>query len=205
MKKILLFLLLLFSASLKAQKVDTIFVNEAYKSHFSYQLQVPLYVEYKLYQGGGPCDRSKFRFKNDVGVSMADNEYAKSGYDRGHLANAEDFAGNCYLDELTFRYYNCLPQTPNMNRGIWKSWETKIRESSQTDSLLIVTGGIWKEGRNRNGMAVPEKCWKIVYSLTTKKPLHVLLFTNEFTDSKCTIVTLEELKKMLPFPLRFSL
>jgi endonuclease G len=128
---------------------------------------------------------------------MADDEYTGSGYDRGHLANAEDFANDCPKDELTFRYYNCLPQTPNMNRGQWKQWETKIRKESQSDSLLVICGGIWEDQKYVNGMAIPNLCWKVVYSLKTNQVLHVLLFTNLTANSTCTEMKLEDLEKRL--------
>jgi endonuclease G len=178
-------------------KVDTIFDRGIYKSYFNYQLQEPLYVSYILSKGGGNCSRSKFRFKNDTGVPMIDDEYTNSGFDRGHLANAEDFAYDCVKDELTFRYYNCLPQTPNMNRGVWKSWETKIRQESQNDSLLVVCGGIWESGTYTKGIAVPDRCWKVVYSLKTSKVLHVLIFTNLTTGSTFQETSLEILEKNL--------
>jgi endonuclease G len=177
--------------------IDTIFDRGIYKSYFNYQLQEPLYVSYILSKGGGNCSRSKFRFKNDTKVPMIDDEYTNSGFDRGHLANAEDFAYDCVKDELTFRYYNCLPQTPNMNRGVWKSWETKIRQQSQTDSLLIFCGGIWETGTYVKGIAVPDRCWKVVYSLKTSKILHVLIFTNLVTGSTVQETSIEILEKNL--------
>ena len=198
MKKLLFLVFLMLSlASFGQFKCDTIIDRAIYKSYFSYQLQEPLYVSYILYKGGGNCSRSKFRFKNDTKISMADDEYTGSGYDRGHLANAEDFANDCPKDELTFRYYNCLPQTPNMNRGQWKQWETKIRKESQSDSLLVICGGIWEDQKYVNGMAIPNLCWKVVYSLKTNQVLHVLLFTNLTANSTCTEMKLEDLEKRL--------
>ena len=92
--------------------------------------------------GGGDCDRSRFRFKNDTDIEMAEQEdYSKSDFDMGHLANAEDFAFDCKKDEMTFRFYNCLPQYPNLNRGAWKRWENTIRKDSRLDSLRIICGG----------------------------------------------------------------
>ena len=185
--------------------IETVFNRGIYQSFYSYSLQEPVYVKYELYKGGGACNRSKFRFINDTGLEMMDNpEYTSSGYDRGHLANAEDFAYDCVKDELTFRYYNCLPQTPNMNRGVWKSWETKIRQESQSEKLIIVTGGIWGT-RIHKTMRIPDYCWKVVQSSTTGKVLHVLLFTNLEKGSTVTEISLPELEKRLGYKLPLSL
>jgi endonuclease G len=182
------------------QDYDTIIDRGIYKSYFSYQLQEPMFVTYILYQGGGDCDRDKFKFKNDTELSMADNEeYTHSGYDRGHLANAEDFANNCTYDELTFRYYNCLPQTPNLNRGAWKTWETAIRSESQTDSLLIICGGIWETNQKVNEMLIPDYCWKVVYNMHTKAIMHVTMCNNAMEESICNEMKLEELEMRLGY------
>ena len=193
MKVIKLILVLLisslsFSQSFVIKDVkgyDTIIVNDAYKSFFNKELRSPLYVKYILYKGGGDCNRDKFTFKIDKNIKLktaVEKDYSKTGYDRGHLANAEDFAYDCRLDSLTFFYYNCIPQSVNLNRGIWKVWEDSIRKKSQTDSLLIICGGKFKDVRIGN-IGVPDNCFKIVYSLTTNKLLHVLWFTNMIVES----------------------
>lgn len=179
MKKILLvFMLLNPCLLLIAQiKVD----KKIYKLKFSNSLHQPTYVSYFLFKGGGDCDREKerFDFKNDEPKldCATDKDYEKSGYDKGHLANAEDFAFDCEKEEVTFRYYNCLPQTHNLNRGIWKKIETKIREWSQKDKLYIICGGYF--GSKKMGkVSVPDYCWKIVQSVATKKVLFCGWFTN---------------------------
>jgi len=208
MKKISAIFILVFtlSFSLAAQiKPDTLINNGFYKSYFSYKFKEPLYVSYILYKGGGDCSRDGFYFKNDTKiVFMArDNDYEKSGYDRGHLVNSEDYAYDCKKDEATFRYYNCLPQTPNLNRGVWKKWEFGIRVESQTDSLFIVCGGIFLSGKViGDKVAVPDYCFKIVQSLRTKKILWVLLFTNKEKDSGMEFKTIEELEKFSQYQLK---
>ena len=150
-----------------------------YTVNFSNALHEPLWISYKLYRGGGTCGRAKFRFHNDIDSlqTATDKDYAHSGYDKGHLANAEDFAYDCTKDELTFRYYNCLPQTPNLNRGVWKSNEEQVRAWSQSDSLLVICGGSF--GKKKIGrVAVPDYCWKVVQSLSNKKVLFCGWFTN---------------------------
>jgi len=205
MKYILTLLLLQISFSLKAQ-VDTIIDCGFYKSYFDYETSEPLYVSYKLYKGGGKCSRAGFRFKNDTDIEMADNDdYDKSGFDMGHLANAADFAFDCPKDEKTFRFYNCLPQYPNLNRGIWKKWETRIREESQNDSLLVICGGVFanKKIKPESKVIVPDYCWKVVYSLSKQKILWTLWFLNSKT-AQGTEISFELLKKQLNYPLEIK-
>lgn len=202
MKNFLLLLFTLISTLTFSQKIDTVINNGTYKSHFNYSLKEPVYVEYTLYQGGGDCDRSDFHFKNDTKIKTAtQSDYNKSGYDQGHLANAEDFANDCVKDESTFRFYNCLPQTPNLNRGIWKSWEDKIRDESQTDSLLVFCGGKFGTKTIGKGVAVPDYCWKIVKSLKTDTIIHVLWFTNLKKNNVVKEITIGELWVLLGYKL----
>jgi endonuclease G, mitochondrial len=202
MKKALLFLTFVVNFLIvQAQKVDTVIDMGIYKSHYSYELKEPLYVEYKLYKGGGDCSRATFKFKT-IGLKYEAqaSDYAHNGYDEGHMANAADFAGNCTNEELTFRFINCLPQTAKLNRGIWKTWETKIRKESQSDTLLIVCGGEFEQcGFIGNHVAVPNSCWKMVIS--KNKFIHVLWFPNDDSDMVQDI-TFEELQKRLSYKIK---
>jgi len=168
-----------------------------YKANFSNTYHQPRYVSYMLYKGGGDCNRAKFRFKNDDPRldCATDDDYKGSHYDKGHLANAEDFAFDCTKDELTFRYYNCLPQTANLNRGVWKTNETLIRQWSQNDSIYIICGGVF--GNMKTGrMSVPTYCWKIAQSASTKKVLFCGWFTNTSTAT-VEEISIPELEKRL--------
>jgi len=188
-----LFVLFLYVTSFSQLIVD----KGIYKANFSNTYREPKYVSYYLYKGGGDCNRNKFSFKNDDKrlECATDEDYKGSHYDKGHLANSEDFAFDCVKDELTFRYYNCLPQTTNLNRGVWKSKETEIREWSQKEKLYIVCGGFF--GNKKIGkITVPSYCWKVVQSVSTKKVLFCGWFSN--TD-KATLeeITVDELGKRL--------
>lgn len=193
MKKnlIALLLILFISTTLFSQ----IIVDKGiYKANFSNTYHQPRYVSYILYKGGGSCKRSGFAFKNDDPrlLCAVDADYAGSSYDKGHMANAEDFAFDCKKDELTFRYYNCLPQTPNLNRGVWKTNETLVRKWSQTDSLYIISGGYF--GSKKVGqMTVPSYCWKVVQSVSTRKVLFCGWFSNtaKATMEEITVPQLE--------------
>ena len=168
-----------------------------YKANFSNTYHESIYVSYFLYKGGGQCSRANSQFTNDDPrlQCATDKDYKGSHYDKGHLANAEDFAFDCQKDELTFRYYNSLPQTANLNRGIWKKEETRIRKWSQSEKLYIICGGFF--GNKKIGkIAVPSYCWKVVQSVATKKVLFCGWFSN---TAKATLeeISPAELEKRL--------
>lgn len=194
--------LVIYSLSLFAQQVDKVIKTSIYKSYYSYQIKNPLYVTYTLSKGGGDCDRDAFRFTECGVLTANDDDYKGTGYDKGHLANAEDFAYNCTLDKETFCYYNCLPQTVRLNRGIWKQWEAKIRELSQQKPIFIIAGGSYSDKLLKPGHAVvvPDYCYKIVVDPPTGKILYCLWFPND-NSSKVEQLTLADLKSRLSYRL----
>ena len=195
-------LLLLILLKGNAQRIDTVVQKPAYTSYYSYSVKSPLYVVYYLYKGGGDCSRKQLSFTKEY-RSASNKDYAKSGYDRGHLANAEDFAFDCTMEKCTFSYYNCIPQHQKLNRGSWKVWETTIRKESQRDRLKIYTGAIYGKQTIGSGVGVPNYCWKIVYNTRTKLIMHALLFKNDASEAVQRITT-KQLSAMLGYPIVFN-
>jgi len=210
MKSFILFLLLFLSClagnaqALPSRSrvfvVDTAFV-ERYKNdiitvYYDTYLKTPLCISYKLYKGGGDCSRAKMSFKSS-GPTAKPSDYRNSGYDSGHLCNAEDFAYDCRLLLQTFTYYNCSPQTKELNRGIWRSEEDMIRRLSQKDSLKIYAGGIVLKKYRTIGtnVVVPDYYYKVVQSLRTKKILSVNVYSNTSRPFVRSI-TLTQLNRM---------
>lgn len=166
----------------EAQTVDTIITTPIYKSYFSYQTHTPLFVCYELYKGGGNCSRANMSFETGgVKNSATKRDYAGSGYDIGHMADAEDFSYDCDKERQTFFFYNALPQTPRLNRGCWKSIETQVRKLSQTDSLRIICGGV-RFDTKMGSVMVPAYCYKIIENLNTKQTV-CYLFKNDDSDA----------------------
>lgn len=200
MRKLLLIIFISFLNLYANAQIDTIIKNNTLTSYFSYANHNPIYVKYILYHGGGDCNRTQFTFKTgNVKNSATKNDYVASGYDIGHMCPAEDFAYDCNYEVNTFFFYNALPQTPNLNRGIWKHYETEIRNLSQKDSLIVFCGGIFDNHTIPNTkIQIPVKCWKVVFDYKTKKLLYVLLFTNDAENNSVkTTMTLEELEKLI--------
>ncbi|HTB52932.1 MAG TPA: DNA/RNA non-specific endonuclease [Ferruginibacter sp.] len=198
---VLFFLLLVFKV--EAQEVDDIISNDIYTSYFNHQLHEPLYVVYKLYEAGGNCKRKGMHFKTGgLEYSAKAKDYKGSGYDEGHLADAKDFAYDYDKEEETFRFYNCVPQTKVLNRGIWKHWETETRKESQNDSLLIICGSIFgNRTMGEDNIGIPDYCWKIVESLTTHEIIYCLIFPNDDSDTYSNI-SIEDLKQRLNYTIK---
>ena len=194
MKKFLIFFLLFFCIVCNAQnieKYDTIIDMNYYKAYYNKEIQSSSFVIYKLYKGGGDVPRVNMTFKEYD--NLPHFQYAHSGYDRGHLVAAEDYAYSKDMMLSTFYYVNCVPQTVRLNRGSWKKYETEVRKASQIDSLLIICGGCDYTGPNR---LIPTKCFKIVYNLRNHRCLYTLLFTN---DSIGNVSTENKQKKKYTF------
>lgn len=145
-----------------ALEYDTIIDRGIYISYYNLHHCTPSFVRYKLWKGGGRAKRTGLQFRQTVRGDIF--RYAKSGYDKGHLAPAADFAHSRNEMQITFDYVNCLPQTPRLNRGEWKRDETKVRRWSQTDSLLIECGGLEFDSIKHQ---LPRLCYKIVVSLSS--------------------------------------
>lgn len=184
------------------QRIDTVVNKVAYRSFYSYACKTPLYTVCYLFQGGGECSRSGLKFRKEY--KTADNkDYLRSGYQRGHLVNAEDFAYDCTKLKSTFSYYNCIPQHPKLNQGSWKSWENTIRKESQRYPLKMYAGVIYGTKTIGKGVRIPTHCWKVVYNTNTKLILHALLFNNDATE-KVERITIGKLQQLLGYPVEFN-
>ncbi len=197
----LCFFFLLWSSAAGIFAADNVVITTPIlESHFYRPIKEPLFVKYSLYKGGGDVPRKGMSFTNDRPdiETATDADYAGSGYEKGHLANAEDFANSRNKLRLTFVYYNAVPQTVNLNRGIWKSVETTVRKWSQGDRLLVICGGTKFVKKRR--LQVPKLCYKVVQSEKTARILFCGIFTNT-SKAKESDLSEAALEKRLGYPL----
>lgn len=202
----MLFIFLIFlccSATLQTNPIITVH-TKSYKLWYDVEKHVPILVTWKMYNGGGSFSRVAFFFKTGPG-SATNKDYAKKGFDKGHMADAQDFAYDSTRMSETFTYYNCAPQTPQLNRGIWKTYEGRSRTSSKTDSLFIACGSIYEgvEFRKMGNVTVPSGYWKVVQSLSTGR----ILFSGVFTNSNLPVLTEVDttvIKRLCPVAIKFK-
>lgn len=103
------------------------------------------------------------------------DDYAKSGFDIGHIANAADMSFNNQAMQESFLLTNMSPQLPGLNRGIWKVLESNVRAWAWNTkhNFTIYAGNIYTVGRSKtigdNAVIVPDYLYKIVIDNTTKQ------------------------------------
>jgi endonuclease G, mitochondrial len=128
----------------------------------------------------GPTDRQN-DFRPDPNLpqnwyEVTPSDYARTGFDRGHLCPSDDRDGTLEDNQETFFMTNMTPQAPDHNRGIWKTLEDFGRIlTQQGNEVYIIAGTIGEGGTGTNGFAktigkndnitVPASLWKIIVVL----------------------------------------
>lgn len=96
------------------------------------------------------------------------NDYAGSGFDRGHLCPSKDRSSSEETNRETFLMSNMQPQAPKLNQKTWKYFEDYTREVTATDKEAYIYAGCYgNAGILKDKITIPTNCWKIVVILTT--------------------------------------
>ncbi len=133
--------------------------------------KVPTWVGYELkpeHLAADPAASRPHNFRRDTALTHAgarDADYRNSGYSRGHLAPARDFAFSSEALRATFLLSNAAPQLQSTNAGLWARLERSLRNLAATaDVVYIYSGPIFEgptatigEGR----IAVPSHFYKV--------------------------------------------
>lgn len=99
-------------------------------------------------------------------AEMAD--FLNSGYDKGHLASAENHSQTAEIMSQSFLLSNIVAQVPSHNRLIWRLLEASIikRVRTQGEEAYVLTGptfiGAKLKTIGANKVAVPTALWKVV-------------------------------------------
>ena len=120
-------------------------------------------------------------------VLKSDYQYTKYNFDRGHVCPSADRTKTQEGNSETFLMTNMIPQSPDLNRQIWKDFESFERSLAlDGNELYIIAGPYGKGGTTATGtwdyieilekkknplsknqkILVPSHCWKIVLVLS---------------------------------------
>ncbi|SDB20675.1 endonuclease G [Belnapia rosea] len=94
------------------------------------------------------------------------SDYARSGFDRGHMAPSGDMPTPSSMNE-SFSLANMVPQHPASNRCLWEGVETSVRRLAvEQGEIYVVTGPVFQGAsleRIGERVLVPTALYKAVY------------------------------------------
>lgn len=147
-------------------------------------------------------------FHADPRLSFEDraelSDYRASDYDRGHMACSAD-EDSLQAQEQSFSLANVVPQTPELNEGIWTGVEMAVRRLAQREGeLYVVTGPAFEASVKTIGshrVFVPSATWKAVYDPVEDEA--GAYFCQNSSQPTCTIISIGALTQATgvdPFP-----
>ena len=160
----------------------------------------------RILQGKGLKRQSKFHPDENIPRSERAelHHYARSDYDRGHVAPSADMFDIKSQYEC-FSLANMVPQIPENNRGPWEGIESAVRMMAKSKGdLYVVTGPIY-QGSNieqiGGAVMVPTKLFKAVYDPQRKEAgAYLIDNTADAQPEKISIAELEKLTGISIFP-----
>lgn len=125
------------------------------------------------------------------------SDYARSGFDRGHMAPSGDMPDPQSQNE-SFSLANMIPQNPENNRTLWQQIEAAVRDLARAEGeLYVVTGPIFQGTtlqRLQGHVLVPTAIFKAIYD-PKRKQAAAYVVPNDAGDQWST-VPLSQLEKI---------
>ncbi|MDD2358501.1 MAG: DNA/RNA non-specific endonuclease [Thiovulaceae bacterium] len=135
------------------------------------------------------------RLSSDVRAEL--NDYAHSGYDRGHMSPSADFVDPQSNNEC-FTLANMVPQNHNNNAGIWAAIEGATRFiAKKQGEAYVITGPIFdgaKIERTNGRVFIPTKLFKAIYVPSFNQAAAYI--TNNAPGNTYQVVSIAELEKL---------
>lgn len=146
----------------------------AYTLSFNQEYNIPNWVAWKLNKERlvERVSRKRYRFNPDpdidVNKAVVTQDYANSGYDRGHMCPAGDSRWSGQAMTESFYMTNICPQHPNLNGGDWHELEKACRRWALEGTIYIVCGPILYKNPSyapigkEHKIRVPEAFFKVI-------------------------------------------
>ena len=153
------------------EREEQIIIHLGYTVSYNSGWKIPNWVAYVLTEEeltGNAKRKDNFMPDPEVtqGMSATTKDYYKTGFDRGHMASAEDMTWSEQAMTESFYFSNICPQNSSLNRGIWKTLENQSRKlAMEKGNVYIVCGPIVSEQSKtfgENKVVVPDAFFKVL-------------------------------------------
>jgi endonuclease G len=124
-------------------------------------------------------------------------DYARSGYDRGHMAPNGDMPDRDSQRD-SFSLANIVPQDGENNRHLWAGIEGVVRKMAKKEGdLYVVTGPAFLGANVRKvgKVLVPTHLYKLVYS--PRQKAGAAWFVENTADAKANVIPIPELERII--------
>jgi endonuclease G len=119
-----------------------------------------------------------------AGAGATDGDYRHSGFSRGHLAPAADFAWSDAALRTTFLLSNAVPQKLSANNGRWAAAERAVRSiARQADRVYVFSGTLFEgevEAIGSGKVAVLSHTYKVLLAVRGEtKRMYAVIVPNQ--------------------------
>jgi DNA/RNA endonuclease G (NUC1) len=155
---------------------DLLIARSQYTLSYNESRGTPNWVSYELDarqmvagQDRCNCFTADPRLPADKQIFTSD--YTNGGYDRGHMARSADRSAANGDNAVTFYLTNIVPQTSNLNQGVWAQFENALADSASKGgrAVYIITGPLYSRShdltflKNEGKVAIPDSTWKVAF------------------------------------------
>ena len=184
----------------QVKKADaTLICRQGYFLLHDNQAKIPAWVAWQILpQNINGCIPRSNAFVTDQslprGKSATPDDYAGTGYDKGHLANDAHQSWDQQVEYESFLMTNMSPQLPGLNRGIWKLLETATGAwgFARQHELIVYAGNVYDVTKDKkigpSQVNVPYGLFKIVIDKQTGDTLAFLFPHKENQGNDLTVV-----------------
>jgi endonuclease G len=133
------------------------------------------------------------------------SDYARSGFDRGHMAPNGDMPDRSAQQE-SFTLANMVPQDGDNNRHVWAGIEGAVRKmAAKEGALYVITGPAFlgSQLRKVGNVLVPTHLYKVVYS--PRQKAGAAWFVENRADAQPQVIPVAELERIVGIVLLPSL
>lgn len=156
---------------------------------WSDSLRHPVWCAYHVVKEAKHDDGPRPGFTADRSVPAAPKpgDYTKSGYDRGHMVPNHAIISRYgeAARRLTFMMTNIAPQSPALNRGVWRDIEHRIADlwTARYGEIWVVVGCIPSRDGQKitgTGVDVPSAFYQLIVA---QEGLDIRMLAVEFPQS----------------------
>lgn len=192
---------------LKNGAKEQIIQHEGYTVSYNPDFKIPNWVAYELTQE--KVNNAKVKRHNKFipdpkvkGATARNEDYSRTGYDRGHMVPAGDMKWSEKVMRETFYFSNICPQDRGLNSGVWNDLEMTIRVWAKEHKRIYIACGpviekdLKRLGKNRVG--IPRLFYKVVCDPEKAQGIGFLFENRDYkqTSPRDLAVTIDKVEEV---------